>query len=155
MPLRTALARALATSVVSPSTPTTLSARRANGNVKLPRPQNKSRTVSVGIHLQQVHCGIHHRDIDVAIDLHEIDRSEFDDDVAAVDFVVERRVVGTQRPHRIQAAALQKDLQAVRGAEICQLLQILRARRLQHAKYQGGRSIASRHLHLRNFLADT
>jgi hypothetical protein len=48
MPFRTAFACARATSVASPSTPTTEAARRARGRLKLPSPQNRSSARSAG-----------------------------------------------------------------------------------------------------------
>jgi len=49
---------------------------------------------------------------------------------------------------------LQKDLQALLGAEGRDFLDISRPGRLQHAEYQRGRRVAGRHLHLRYFFSD-
>ena len=78
MPLRRALARARATRPPSPSTPSTLCARRARASEKLPSPQYRSSTQESAAELQQSCRRRHQRAIDRGVDLNEVGRQKFD-----------------------------------------------------------------------------
>ncbi len=86
--------------------------------------------------------------------MNEIDRSEFDGDAPAVHRIGQGWIVRPQGSHGVEAAGLQKDLQALLRTEGRNFLGISRSGRLQHAKYQRNRRVAGRHLYLWYFFSN-
>ena len=83
--------------------------RRASGSVKLPRPQNRSSTRSVGCGSSKFKRVIDHAQVHAAVDLDEIERLEFDIDIVRGRRKLRCASVGPQRSDAVDAAGLQID----------------------------------------------
>ena len=156
MPLRAALARARPTSAASPSTATTRAVRRASGSEKLPRPQNRSSTVSVGSGSSTSSARSIIAWFKRAVDLHEVGGLELDRDVVLRQPVAERR----GRPRRIERrdrvgpARLQVDAHGVLALERGHALQVGRRRRIEHAQHERDGVVGHGHFGLRHAARD-
>ncbi len=102
------------------------------------------------------HRRIHHRGIDLAVDLNEIDRTELDDDPAAIDGIAQSGAIAPAAA----AARCRGRRSAERSARPCGAPKAAIFSRSaapggsMHPEHQRGRVIAGGHFHLRHFLAD-